>query len=101
MKKTLEFVILIVKLVISTISFFINSMLVGTNKKLNNFWFGFFCILYFTECISSNIISYNIFLQTIECYNRRTNKKYILLSQTGRIRPFKFNNNNYEYNNYL
>ena len=58
--KTLEFVILIVKLVISTISFFINSIVSWHKQKLNNFWFGFF--VFFTLLnvlvLISSVISY-------------------------------------------
>ena len=58
--KTLEFVILIVKLVISTISFFINSIVSWYKQKLNNFWFGFF--VFFTLLnvlvLISSVITY-------------------------------------------
>jgi hypothetical protein len=44
--KTLEIAILIVKLAIASISFFINSIVGWYKQKLNNFWFGFF--IFFT-----------------------------------------------------
>lgn len=58
--KTLEIAILIVKLAIAAISFFINSIVGWYKQKLNNFWFGFFIFFTFLNVLVliTSVITY-------------------------------------------